>query len=81
MHIYDLIETRARFQLHVLRTKNEKSRTELFRKSFVEEGLTGDERYNFRKQYIEIIYNDMQSEIKVYEGVQTEVLKLANINK
>ena len=64
-----------------MRTKNEKNRTELFRKSFVEEGHKGDDLYNFRKQYIEIIYNDMQSEIKVYENVQTEVLKLANINK
>jgi hypothetical protein len=42
MHIYDLIETRARFSLHVLRTKNEENRTQLFRKSFIEKGHTGD---------------------------------------
>ena len=59
MHLYDMIESQARFKLYVLRSKNEKKRMNLFNQSFFDAKSSNAEIIEARKSYIEIIYNDM----------------------
>jgi len=69
LHLYDLIESQARFKLLGLRTANEKVRMDLFYKSFYDAKQSNDQVLASRKAYIEMIYNDMQSEIEKYRVV------------
>lgn len=69
MHLYDLIESQARFKLLDLRTKNENERKELFNKSFYDPKLSNDQVLASRKSYIEMIYHHMQLEINQYRDV------------
>jgi hypothetical protein len=69
LHLYDLIESKARFKLLNLRTENEKKRMDLFHKSFYDVKLSNDQVLASRKSYIEMIYNDMQKEIDKYRDV------------
>ena len=64
LHLYDLIESKARFKLLKLRTDNEKKRMDLFHKSFYDGKLSNDQVLASRKSYIEMIYHDMQKEIE-----------------
>jgi hypothetical protein len=69
MHLYDMIESQARFKLYTLRSSNEKKRMDAFNKSFFSGNLKNDEVLAARKEYIETIYNDMQAEIELYRTV------------
>jgi len=83
MNIYDLMETQARFKLYVIRKENEQNRREMFHKSFsaainsanATKDQTAAEIKQLRKDYVEIIYTDMNKEIELYGQVQEEVLK------
>lgn len=71
MNIYDLMETQARFKLYVIRKENEQNRKALFHKCFraTESKHSAEEIKQWRKEYVETIYNDMNKEIELYSQV------------